>query len=127
MSRKPRNVPIDADNPEWSEADVARAKTFDQLSASLQATLSTRRRGPQKAPTKVRTALRLSPEVVEHFKGTGPGWQTRIDATLRELIARPAVDRARAGKTTVKHSAGKSARRKPGVRGRPTGRKTTKR
>jgi uncharacterized protein (DUF4415 family) len=28
----------------------------------------------------------LSPEVIEHFKATGPGWQTRIDGALLESI-----------------------------------------
>jgi uncharacterized protein (DUF4415 family) len=46
-----------------------------------------RRRGPQKAPTKVALSLRLSPEVVRHFKATGRGWQTRIDDSLKKLIA----------------------------------------
>jgi len=44
------------------------------------------KRGPQKAPTKKLVSLRLSAEVIEHFKATGPGWQTRIDSTLRESI-----------------------------------------
>jgi uncharacterized protein (DUF4415 family) len=48
------------------------------------------KRGPQKAPTKKLVSLRLSPEVIEHFKATGPGWQTRIDATLLESIKREA-------------------------------------
>ena len=48
------------------------------------------KRGPQKAPTKKLVSLRLSPEVVEHFKSTGPGWQTRIDSTLRESIRKRA-------------------------------------
>jgi uncharacterized protein (DUF4415 family) len=48
------------------------------------------KRGPQKAPTKKLVSLRLSPEVVEHFKATGPGWQTRIDSTLLESIKRRA-------------------------------------
>ena len=48
------------------------------------------KRGPQKAPTKKLVSLRLSPEVVEHFKATGPGWQTRIDSTLREAIRKRA-------------------------------------
>jgi uncharacterized protein (DUF4415 family) len=43
-------------------------------------------RGPQKAPTKRLVSLRLSPEVLEHFKATGPGWQTRIDQTLKSAI-----------------------------------------
>src|ERR1700676_356243 len=48
------------------------------------------KRGPQKAPTKTLVSLRLSPEVIEHFKATGPGWQTRIDSTLREVIRKRA-------------------------------------
>jgi len=43
-------------------------------------------RGPQKAPTKERVGLRLDREVVEHFRRTGPGWQTRINAVLAEHI-----------------------------------------
>lgn len=47
-------------------------------------------RGPQKAPTKKLVSLRLSPEVVDHFKATGPGWQTRIDSTLLKSIKKRA-------------------------------------
>jgi uncharacterized protein (DUF4415 family) len=48
------------------------------------------KRGPQKAPTKKLVSLRLSPEVIEHFKADGPGWQTRIERTLLESIKRGA-------------------------------------
>jgi uncharacterized protein (DUF4415 family) len=48
------------------------------------------KRGPQKAPTKKLVSLRLSPEVIDHFKSTGRGWQTRIDSTLMESIKRRA-------------------------------------
>ena len=48
------------------------------------------KRGPQKTPTKKLVSLRLSPEVVDHFRSTGPGWQTRIDSTLREAIRKRA-------------------------------------
>jgi hypothetical protein len=30
--------------------------------------------------------IRLSYEVIQHFKSSGVGWQTRIDAALREFI-----------------------------------------
>ena len=43
-------------------------------------------RGPQKAPTKVRVSLRLSREVVEYFRATGDGWQTRMDGELLEMV-----------------------------------------
>ena len=46
------------------------------------------KRGPQKAPTKKLVSLRLSAEVIEHFKAEGPGWQTRIDGALREAISK---------------------------------------
>ncbi|MGD0733910.1 MAG: BrnA antitoxin family protein [Terracidiphilus sp.] len=48
------------------------------------------KRGPQKTPTKKLVSLRLSPEVIDHFKSSGPGWQTRIDSTLLESIKRRA-------------------------------------
>ena len=48
------------------------------------------KRGPQKSPTKKLISLRLSPEVIDHFKGTGRGWQTRIDSTLLESIKKRA-------------------------------------
>lgn len=48
------------------------------------------KRGPQKAPTKKLISLRLSAEVIAHFKATGPGWQTRIDAVLQASIRKRA-------------------------------------
>ncbi|MFJ4289168.1 BrnA antitoxin family protein [Cupriavidus sp. NPDC089707] len=43
-------------------------------------------RGPQKAPTKVALSLRVSPEVIEAFRATGRGWQTRMDAALIDWL-----------------------------------------
>ena len=43
-------------------------------------------RGPQKAPTKERITIRLSPEVVARFRATGEGWQSRMDAALQEWL-----------------------------------------
>ncbi len=43
-------------------------------------------RGPQKAPTKERIGLRLDSEVVEHFRKTGPGWQSRINDVLAKHV-----------------------------------------
>ncbi|MBV5347834.1 BrnA antitoxin family protein [bacterium] len=41
---------------------------------------------PKAEVTKQPVSIRLSPEVVAYFKAGGPGWQTRIDATLRAYI-----------------------------------------
>jgi uncharacterized protein (DUF4415 family) len=32
--------------------------------------------------------LRLSQDVLEHFRSGGPGWQTRINTTLERAVAR---------------------------------------
>lgn len=46
---------------------------------------ATVRRGRPKSPApKISTTLRLDPDVVEHFRSTGSGWQTRINDTLRK-------------------------------------------
>ena len=83
MSNKDK---IDPDNPEWTTADFQKAKPASELPAEVLAAFP-RTRGPQKAPTKVAVSLRLSPEVIEHFKATGTGWQTRIDETLKKTIS----------------------------------------
>ena len=43
-------------------------------------------RGAQKAPTKERITIRLSPEVVQPFRATGEGWQSRVDAALKDWL-----------------------------------------
>ena len=79
------DMDVVSDNPEWTVEDFARAKPFAEAFPDLAKTM--RARGPQKAPKKVSTTLRLSPEVIEHFKSGGPGWQSRIDAALRDWVA----------------------------------------
>lgn len=41
---------------------------------------------PMKPDAKVHQGLRLSPDVLEAFRATGPKWQARIDAALREWL-----------------------------------------
>jgi uncharacterized protein (DUF4415 family) len=33
-------------------------------------------------------SVRYSPEVVAYFKSTGEGWQSRMDAVLRQYVSR---------------------------------------
>jgi uncharacterized protein (DUF4415 family) len=45
------------------------------------------RRGRPVADTrKEAVSIRLSPDVLAHFRAGGPGWQTRIDTALRALV-----------------------------------------
>ncbi len=73
----------DAENPEWTKEDFARAKRFHELPLDLQRALKRGKRGPQKAPTKELISVRLSPDVLSALRATGEGWQTLINDTLR--------------------------------------------
>jgi uncharacterized protein (DUF4415 family) len=44
-----------------------------------------RRGRPKSAETKEAVSLRLDPDVLAHFRATGPGWQSRINAALRKF------------------------------------------
>jgi len=78
---------IDNENFEWSAEELKKSKTFADLPASLKTKLASRKlRGAQVLPTKVSITIRLSTEVVEAFKASGSGWQTRIDLALKEWL-----------------------------------------
>jgi uncharacterized protein (DUF4415 family) len=78
------------DSPELTDEELANMRPAREvLPAVFFEALEKRRqgqRGPQKSPTKVAVSIRLSREVLEAFKAEGPGWQSRIDETLRASL-----------------------------------------
>lgn len=93
MSKKKARPLID-ENGEVRELTRADFREFrpaaEVLPADFLDAMDQRRkaRGLQVAPTKQAISIRLSPEVIAHFKAGGKGWQSRIDEALREMIAR---------------------------------------
>ncbi len=91
MNRKPNPELLDDDNPEWTTEDFAKARPASEVlpqifgAKAAQEMLKPRGR-PRAAFPKERINIRLSHEVVEHFKSSGDGWQTRIDSALRQYI-----------------------------------------
>lgn len=50
-------------------------------------------RGRPKSPNKkLLVSVRYSREVVDFFKSTGEGWQSRMDSVLRRYVARRSKD-----------------------------------
>ena len=85
MARRRPLIDRDGEVRELTSADMAKFKpAAEVLPSSLRKKLGVR--GPQKAPTKERITIRLSREVVERFRESGDGWQTRVDAALREWL-----------------------------------------
>ena len=84
MNKKIRKDPEDF---EWTAAELKASKKINSLPKSLQQKLASRKtRGAQTAPTKISTTIRLSSEVVESFRATGAGWQTKIDLALKQWL-----------------------------------------
>ncbi len=54
-----------------------------------------RGRGPQKAPTKVLTTIRLDADVIAFFRAQGRGYQTRINEELRRVKEQGLKERSR--------------------------------
>ena len=63
----------DPDNPAWTE---------DMLGTPV----IKRGRGPQAAPTRVLTSVRLDADILAFFKMQGAGYQSRINAVLRAAV-----------------------------------------
>ena len=71
--------------PPLTDAALRALQPAGKLPTALQRKLGVR--GPQRTPTKERITIRLSREVVEQFRATGDGWQTRIDTALQEWLS----------------------------------------
>lgn len=83
-----RNKPMtdkDGEVRSLGKGDIGGMKTLSTLPPSLQAKLKLRGR-PVAETTKERITIRLSPDVVDQFRATGAGWQTRIDAALADWL-----------------------------------------
>lgn len=58
------------------------------MDAAFMAGMKPSRRGrPKLDAPKVEVKIRLDAKTVEHLRGSGPGWQTRVNALLGKLVA----------------------------------------
>lgn len=79
------DTPVEFD-PETDLYDPNDPAAIEAFVAEAQMVRRRGQRGEPKAPKKIATAIRLSPEVVAFFKAGGRSWQTRVDDALREDI-----------------------------------------
>jgi len=91
MKRKSDPELIDKENPEWTDDDFLHARRAVEVLPELFGPevvgemLKSRGR-PKATETKTHLNIRLDSDVVEAFKATGRGWQTRINSALREWL-----------------------------------------
>lgn len=90
--------------PEWIDPDDAPELTDEFFEKAVwriggrvvsreegQKAAAARRRGgrPPSENPKQPVNLRLDADILEHFKASGPGWQTRINEALRKAAKLP--------------------------------------
>ncbi len=77
----------DDDLPEWTDDMFARAefRIGNRLIRPATGTLTKPGR-PKSDNPKQQVTLRLDQAVLDKFRSTGPGWQSRINAELRKAL-----------------------------------------
>jgi uncharacterized protein (DUF4415 family) len=71
----------------WTEEMFRRAAIYDGERLVRPATGTVKSVGRPPVPNpKRQVTLRLDPDVIERFRATGKGWQSRINAALRQVL-----------------------------------------
>ena len=77
-----------AEEAKMANAVVVRKGGYAAVRTALAEKRKRGQRGPQATPTKQFVSVRYSAEVVQYFKSTGTGWQTRMNEALLEWVAK---------------------------------------
>lgn len=92
MSRRRDPAQTDQDNPEWAAEDFARARPAAEVLSEIfvpteAAQLLKPKRGrPAISRPKEQISLRLDPAIIEAFRASGSGWQTRMNSALASWL-----------------------------------------
>lgn len=76
-------IAANEDAAEASDADLAAAVPFAEAFPDLMASIKRARGRPKSDRPRRQISLRLDADVIEKFKATGKGWQSRINEALR--------------------------------------------
>jgi len=79
-------IPTDKEDTEINRGIVADDDTYELSEFAFSQLQPVKVGRPKAEITKTPISIRLSAEVVDYFRSTGKGWQTRIDNALREYI-----------------------------------------
>jgi uncharacterized protein (DUF4415 family) len=87
MKRSKEKAIPDIDDAPLTAKELARLRPLREVFPDLSEWSRRRKRARKGEVHKMAVSIRLSPEVIAFYKDKGPGWQTRIDETLRAIVA----------------------------------------
>ena len=77
-------IALDPDNPEITKEEFKQMRPFAEVFPELmESTRRSRGRPAMEKPRKV-VSLRLDQDVLDSYRASGKGWQSRINADLRK-------------------------------------------
>ena len=73
--------PVAPTGIDWKKAIITHGGGTHATQVALRTAIAARKRPPKQS-----VAIRLDPDVLAAFRAEGPGWQTRMNAVLRDWI-----------------------------------------
>lgn len=75
-----------SDNPPLTDEEKQSLRPFKEVFPEIAAEMEKAVRGRPKADvTKTPVTIRLDPDLLDHYKATGKGWQGRMNDDLRKV------------------------------------------
>jgi uncharacterized protein (DUF4415 family) len=77
-------IALDPDNPELTEEEFKNARPFAEVFPELAASIKRARGRPAMERSRKIVSLRMDQDVLDSFRATGKGWQSRVNEALRK-------------------------------------------
>ena len=87
MNQSRKTTKSNSDDAPLTAKELVRLRPMREAFPDLAEWSRKRKRARKGEAHKTAVSIRLSPEVIAFYREKGPGWQTRIDETLRAIVA----------------------------------------
>ncbi|THV22988.1 BrnA antitoxin family protein [Peteryoungia ipomoeae] len=79
-------IASDPDNPEITEEELKEFRPFREVFPDLAEAIDRKLGRPKAESPKKAISIRLDQEVIDRFKASGEGWQSRMNDVLRKAV-----------------------------------------
>jgi uncharacterized protein (DUF4415 family) len=80
-----RQISSDPDAPEATDEQIRQARPFAEVFPEFAESIKRARGRPAIENPRQQISIRLDPDIIEHYKAKGKGWQSQINDDLRKV------------------------------------------
>jgi len=77
---------VNIENPEWTDSLFQESTSLEGSALPDAFKLAAKKGRPLSVNPKQPISIRLSSDVLDYFRATGKGWQTRVDDVLHDYV-----------------------------------------